>query len=110
MLSLRAKPINVKYHCTPAYILRDRPNALVCCDIHCRLPRSNFGYEYIFVVYDVFSKFTKIYPLKSNSTWGCLNKIIADYIPKHGRITALLADNASFFQVQSGGRHFKNTT
>ena len=97
MLCLRAKPINVKYQCTPAYTLRDRPNALVCVDIHGRLPRSNFGYEYIFVVYDVFTKFTKIYPLKRISTRGCLSKIISDYIPKYGPIAVLLADNSSLF-------------
>ena len=97
MLCLRAKPINVKYQCTPACILRDSPNALVCVDIHGKLPRSNFGYEYIFVMYDVFTKFTKIYPLKKISTRGCLNKIVSDYIPKYGPITALLSDNASLF-------------
>ena len=97
LLCQRMKPTNVKYHCTPAVILRDRPNALVCCDIHGKLPRSNFSHEYIFVLYDVFSKFTKIYPMKAISTRGCLNKILNDYIPKYGHITALLSDNASLF-------------
>ena len=91
------KPINVKYDCTPATILRDRPKALVCCDIHGRLPRSNFSHGYIFVLYDVVSKFPKIYPLKAISTRGCLNKILNDYITKYGPITALLSENAALF-------------
>ena len=97
LLCQRIEPLNVRYDCVPRYILRDRPNALVCCDIHGKLPRSNFGHQYIFVMYDVFSKFTKIYPMKKISTRGCLSKVVKDYMPKYGPITALLSDNASLF-------------
>ena len=97
LLCQRVKPLNVKYDCEPKCIIRDRPNALVCVDIHGKMPRSQFGYEYIFVTYDVFTKFTKIYPLKTMSTRICLDKILNDYIPKYGHIEAVMSDNASLF-------------
>ena len=97
LLCLRAKPMNIRYDYEPQCILRDRPNALVCVDIHGKMPRSNFGYQYVFVTYDVFTKFTKIYPLKAMSTRACLDKILNDYLPKYGKMEAILSDNASVF-------------
>ena len=97
MLCLRSKPLNVRYYTEPTYILRDRPRALVCCDIHGPMPRSAFGNQYIFVLYDVFTKFTKIYPMKAINTRGCLKKVLEEYIPRYGQIQALMADNASLF-------------
>ena len=90
-------PMNLKFDVQPAYILSSRPNALICCDIHGKMPRSTFGHQYIFVMYDMFSKFTKIYPMRAISTRGCLKKILGDYVPKYGPISALISDNASLF-------------
>ena len=97
LLCQRTKPLNVKYDVQPAYILSERPNSLICCDIHRKIPKSNFGHQYIFVMYDMFSKFTIIYPMKAIGTRGCLKKIFEDYIPKYGHIAALVSDNASLF-------------
>ena len=48
-------------------------------------------------MYDVFSKFTKIYPMKAINTRGCLKKVLEEYLPRYGRINAFMAYNASLF-------------
>ena len=52
------------------------------------------------IIYDVFSKFTTLYALKSLSTKGCLSKVMKDYIPKYGTPKAILSDNASYLCQQ----------
>ena len=61
-LCLQAKPLNCRFETVPKAILLDRPNALVCADGHGRLSETTFGYKCISVMYDVFTKFVKIYP------------------------------------------------
>ena len=90
-----AKPMNVHYDIEPQAIIRDRKNALVAFDQHGPMITSNFGYKYILVMYDLFTKFVKIYPMKVVTSKACLNKIIGDYIPKYGKMEAVLCDNAS---------------
>ena len=48
-------------------------------------------------MYDVFTKFVKIYPMKNITTKGCLNKVLNDYVVKYGKIDALLTDDATAF-------------
>ena len=61
------------------------------------MPTSKFGFKHILVLYDVFSKFTKIYLLKRLSTRACTTKILKDYIPNYGKMESILSDNASIF-------------
>ena len=96
-LCQKAKPMNIKYDIELGSILRDKPNQLICVDTHGPMPTSRFGFKFILVLYDVFSKFTKIYPLKKLSTKACANKIIKDYVPKYGKMESILSDNASIF-------------
>ena len=96
-LCQKAKPMNVKFDIVPQSILRNEPNALICVDAHGKMPISNFGHQFIFVTYDVFSKFVKIYPMRKITTRGCLNKILNDYIVKYGKVGAVLSDNATVF-------------
>ena len=96
-LCQKAKSPNVKYYLTPQSILREEPKALVCVDAHGKLPVSNFGHKFIFVIYDVFSKFVKIYPMKNITTKSCLNKVLNDYVEKYGKVEAVLSDNATAF-------------
>ena len=97
LLCQRSKPQNEKFYTEPRYNLRDRPNALICCDIDGPMPRSNFGNQYFFVMYDVFSKFTKIYLMKAISTRGWLKEVLEEYVPRYGAISALMVDNPSLF-------------
>ena len=96
-LCQKAKPMNVKFDMELGSVLRNQPNELICVDTHGPMPTSHFGFKYIFVLYDVFSKFIKIYPLKKLSTIACTNKILNDYVPKYGKMDAILSDNASIF-------------
>ena len=72
--------MNIRYDTDPQAILRREPNDLIAVDTHGPMPTSIFGHKYIFIVYDVFSKFTTLYAMKSLTTKGCLNKIKKDYI------------------------------
>ena len=57
---------------------------------------SGFGI-YIFVCFDVFSKFVKLYPLKAATTKACLNKIVNDYVVNVTRPKCILSDNGTQF-------------
>ena len=81
-LCQKGKPINVKYYLDPQTILRNKPNELIAVDTHGPKPTSNFGHKYIFILYDVFSKFIMLYAIKSITTKGCLSKITRKYIPE----------------------------
>ena len=96
-LCQRAKPMNVKYDTVPQTTIREEPRALVAVDTHGPIPTAKLGYKHIFVMYDVCTKFVKIYPLKALSTRVCLNKIFSDYVPRYGKVQAILSDNASIF-------------
>lgn len=97
-LCQRAKSMNISYDIPINPIIREAPNDLVCLDHHGRIPMGRFGNEYIFVTYDVFSKFVKIYPVRAISAKSCVNKLFNDYIPKYGPIKAILTDNATVFK------------
>ena len=106
-LCQKAKPMNIRYDVELGSILRERPNQLVCMDTHGPMPTSQFGFKYILVLYDVFSKFTKIYPLRRLSTKVCANKIIKDYVPRYGKMEAVLSDNASIFASRKWREEFE---
>lgn len=72
-------------------------SARTCADIHGALPSTNFGYKFMFVLLDIYSKFVKIYPLKKLSSKVCLDRITKDFIPRYGQIESILTDNASIF-------------
>ena len=97
LLCQKAKPKNVVYDSELQVILRESPRDLLAVDTHGPMPTSQFGYRYLFVVHDVFSKFTKLYPMKSISTKGCREKIIKDFIKNYGMPKAILSDNATIF-------------
>lgn len=94
---LKNKQLSIRYDIEPQSIIREKPNALTAIDIHGPMPTSNFGFKYIFVMYDVFSKFVKIYPMKNINSRACLAKIVKDYIPQYGKMETVLSDNATIF-------------
>ena len=77
--------------------MREAPWDLLAVDTHSPMPTFQFGYKYLFVVHDVFSKFTKLYPLKLLSTKGCREKIVKDFVRNYGMPKAILSDNATIF-------------
>jgi hypothetical protein len=52
----------------------------------------------MFVCYDVFSKFIKLFALKSATTKACLNKLVNQYFGKVVKPKVILSDNATQFR------------
>lgn len=61
--------------CPYRMVYSSSANDLVCVDFYGPLPRSVGGVEYIFAVLDVFSKYVKLYPIKSANTHTVLKKL-----------------------------------
>lgn len=66
-LCQRVKPVNIQMECAFNRVYSSGPGDLVCVDFYGPLPRSIAGLEYIFVLYDAFSKYLKFYPTKFTS-------------------------------------------
>jgi hypothetical protein len=56
-----------------------KPGGVCALDIYGSLPISRGGVRCILVCLDVFSKFIKLYALKSSTTKSCLNKVVNHY-------------------------------
>ena len=87
--------MDVRYDVEPQTIIRNKKNSLVAIDTHGELPASKFGCKFIFIMFDVFTKFVKLYPVKNIKSRTCLSKIVKDWIPKFGKIEAIISDNAT---------------
>lgn len=78
-------------------ILSSRPRELIGVDFSGQLPVSKFGCTIILVVMDHFSKYVKLYPMKSaiaDNTFNAVNRFI-DFIG--GPIEKILSDNCPQF-------------
>lgn len=84
---------------TGAYqaIVPNKPNELVCLDFYGPLPASRGGVQYILVALDAFSKHVTLYSLKKATTRASLKKLFQDYIPKMGKMNAVLTDHGTQF-------------
>ena len=71
-LCQRTKHTNRGYGVAERHHLPQRPRELWAVDLYGNLPTSRSNVRYIFVYYDVFSKYAKMYPLKSATTKACL--------------------------------------
>jgi hypothetical protein len=77
------------------------PGDVCAVDIYGSLPSSRGGVRYILVCLDVFSKFIKLYALKSATTKACLNKLINHYFGDVITPKVILSDNATQFRSPS---------
>jgi hypothetical protein len=75
-----------------------RPGDVCAVDIYGSLPVSKGNVRYIFVCYDVFSKFIKLFALKSATTKACLNKLVNQYFGKVIKPKVILSDNGTQFR------------
>jgi len=78
-----------------------RPGDVCAVDIYESLPVSKGNVRYVFVCYDVFSKFIKLFALKSATTKACLNKLVNQYFGNVIKPKVILSDNASQFRSPS---------
>src|SRR5204863_5692184 len=73
-------------------------NEILALDFLGPLPTGKYGYRYLLIAIDVFSKFVKLYPLRRASTQAVINRIFLDYIPKYGRPCKIHTDNGTQFR------------
>jgi hypothetical protein len=81
-----------------------KPGELCAVDFYGPLPVGRFGIRCIFVCFDVFSKFVKLYPLNAATKKACLNKILNDYVVNVTHPKGILSDN----DTQFASKNWKN--
>jgi hypothetical protein len=86
---------NWKYDVQNRPHLPERKGQLVSVDFYGPVPQGRGGVRYLFVCLDVFTKFIKLYPLKSATTKACLQKITDDYIPYVMKPETILSDHGT---------------
>jgi hypothetical protein len=75
----RTKHMDRAYGVTEKHHLPKSPIELCAVDLYGSLPTSRENIRYNFVCYDVFSKYVKLYPLKSATSKACLDKLLNRY-------------------------------
>lgn len=78
-------------------IISERKNQMLSIDFVGPLPTSRFGFKYLLVTYDCFTKYTYVYPLKQITAATTINKIFNHYIPNFGRPETIVCDHGSQF-------------
>ena len=78
-------------------VITEKPRDLLCVDLYGPLVKAQFGYQYIFVVVDAFSKLVKLYPLRKATGKGCVLQITDKYVPEFGVPLRILSDHGSQF-------------
>jgi hypothetical protein len=76
----------------------NKPGELCSTDLYGPLPTGRGGVRYILVCFEVFSKYVKLYPLKTATTKSCLNKLISHYFLEVAKPKVMLSDNGTQFQ------------
>jgi transposase InsO family protein len=74
-----------------------KPDDHCAVDLYGPLPVGRFGFRYIFVCFDVFSKFVKLYSLKAATMKAYLNKVVNDYVINMTRPRCILSDHGTQF-------------
>lgn len=96
-LCQRTKSSNVAMSGEYCAIIPSAPHQLITVDLFGPLPKSRAGMQYIFVVLDAFSKYVSLYPIKKATANTCVQKMLNNYIAKHGKPQAILSDNGTQF-------------
>lgn len=74
----------------------EEPNELLSVDLFGPPSKSVFGMSQIVVVIDVFTKHTKLYPIKSATANSCIRQV-AKFIDLYAPAKKILTDNGSQF-------------
>ena len=90
--------MNRAYDVTERHHFLKHPGELCGVDLYRSLPTSCGNVRFIFVCYDTFSKYVKLYPLKSATTKACLNKLLNHYFVNVIKPKVVLSDNGSQFR------------
>lgn len=76
---------------------RKAKGELVLCDYYGPLIKSKYGYMYVLVIIDCFTKYVKLYPMKKATTKMTLKLFLGKYCQDFGKPKAILSDNGSHF-------------
>jgi hypothetical protein len=87
--------------------LPKEPGDLCVVYLYGPLPVGRFGFRCVFVCFDVFSKFVKLYPLKSATSKAGLNKILNAYVVHVMQQKCILSDNGTSSLVKLGGINWR---
>jgi hypothetical protein len=74
-----------------------KPGELCAVDLYGPLPTGR-GVKYILVCLEVFSKYVKLYPLKTVTMRSCLNRLTNHYFVEIIKPKVMLSDNGTHFQ------------
>lgn len=72
----------------------------VYVDLYGPLPKTKFGFEYVFILMDSFSKLVKFYLIKKATAKAVLGKI-KSFVKDIGKPQILICDNAKQFRSQT---------
>jgi len=97
-LCQRTKHMSSACDVTEKHYLPKSPGELCAVDIYGSSPTSRGNVRYIFVHYDVFSKYVKLYPLRSATTKACLNNLLNHYFVNVIKPKIILSENGSQFR------------
>jgi transposase InsO family protein len=97
-LCQRIKQITRAYDVAERHHLQKRPGELCATDMYGSLPTQRGNVRYIFVCYDVFPKYVKLYYLKSATTKACLNKLLCYCFVNVIKPKIILSNNGSQFR------------
>lgn len=78
-------------------ILPEDPLDTIAADVYGPLPRTSNGHKFIFAVIDIFSKYTKLYPVTKLTGEKLAKFITEDWTPTVGKPKRVLTDNATYF-------------
>lgn len=78
-------------------VLPTGPLELVAVDLFGPLPTGRGGLKYIFVALDVFTKYVKLYPIKTADEKTLEKKMLQDYVKNVGRPRMVLSDHGTQF-------------
>ena len=106
-LCQRCKHPNRSFTVEEKHHLPEKPGDICAIDIYGSLPTSRRGVRYILVCHDVFSRYIKLYPLKSATNKACLNKLINKYFGDVVKLRCVLSDNAAQFRSSSWSRQLQ---
>lgn len=96
MTCLKNKHPNRKYQGEYKEIIAEDKNDLVSVDLFGPLPVAAHKYKYVFVAIDVFSKFTRVAPIRKTNAASCLKRL-AEYIQIAGPYRRVLSDHGTMF-------------
>jgi len=99
VLCQKTKVLNRNYMGEMQPVLASRPGELVAVDLYGELPQGRGRVKFIFVIYDIFSKYVKLYPVNKPTANKLLTKI-DDYCTKVCKIESILSDNGPQFRAK----------